>query len=147
MRRTEEQRRRLVDYIRSRYTYDTAQGTVRNRKNQVIKGFDNNDGYLILNARVDGSRHLIYLHHLVWALVYGSWPKQIDHVNGDPRDNRIENLREVSRSENDMNRVWAWRPNAKTGLPGVYKSRDCYRIHVGGKYYSFRDKYSSRSLV
>lgn len=43
-------------------------------------------------------------HRVIWALHYGEWPKNvIDHINGDPSDNRIENLRDVSRSVNQKN--------------------------------------------
>ena len=46
------------------------------------------------------------VHHVVWFLHHGQWPspyKDIDHVNQDKLDNRIENLREVSRSINAFN--------------------------------------------
>ena len=102
MERNNEQ---IVRHLKERYTYDAAQGVVRNRKNQVVKGAVNSVGYLLFDARVDGNRHDIKLHQLVWVLVYGRFPKQIDHINGNPKDNRVENLREVTRSENDMNRV------------------------------------------
>ena len=143
MRRTEEQQRLLVDYIRSRYTYDAAQGVVRNRKNQVVKGAVNSVGYLLFDARVDGNRHDIKLHQLVWVLVYGRFPKQIDHINGNPKDNRVENLREVTTSENNLNQVHPWRPNAKTGLPGVCKSGNNFEINVQCKRLCFRDKFEA----
>ena len=48
----------------------------------------------------------IYVHRAVWALVHGSWPKyQIDHIDRDPSNNRIENLRDVPGGVNQMNRV------------------------------------------
>ena len=56
-------------------------------------------------------------------------------------DNRIENLREVSQSENNMNVLHPWKPNAKTGLPGVNKHGSSYRIKVGQHHYHFCDKY------
>ena len=134
---------RIIKHLRQRYTYDAAQGVVHNRKNQVIKGFNNNYGYLLLNIRVDGRRSHLRLHQIVWVLNYGKLPSMIDHINGNPKDNRIENLREVSQSENDMNRLLAWKPNASTGLPGVYKNNNSFNINVQGKRLKFRDKYEA----
>ncbi|WP_292613113.1 HNH endonuclease signature motif containing protein, partial [Nitrobacter sp. 62-13] len=38
-------------------------------------------------------------HRLAWLYVHDSPPlEEIDHVNGDPRDNRINNLRLASKS-------------------------------------------------
>ena len=133
----------MVRHLKERYWYDAAQGVVRNRKNQVIKGFEESKGYLRLNVRGNGTRHEIKLHRLVWVLVYGRFPKQIDHINGNPKDNRIENLREVNQSENDMNRVFSWKPNPSTGLPGIVKTGNLFRFSLGGKKKYFRNKYEA----
>ena len=143
MRRSEEQQRLLLQYVMSHYTYDRTAGVVRNRKGQVIKGFDDKDGYLLLNMWLADGRHVVKLHRLVWVLCRGCLPTQIDHLNGNPKDNRIENLREVSYSENNMNRLLAWKPNPSTGLPGVYKSKNRFKINVQGKELYFRDKYEA----
>lgn len=46
----------------------------------------------------------IAAHRAAFAYVYGYWPKQqIDHINRNKGDNRIENLRDVSASENRLN--------------------------------------------
>ena len=38
-------------------------------------------------------------HRLAWLYVYGKWPEDmVDHINGIKDDNRIENLREATRS-------------------------------------------------
>jgi hypothetical protein len=43
-------------------------------------------------------------HRLAWLYVHGEWPDgEIDHINGVPNDNRICNLRVVTRSENMQN--------------------------------------------
>ncbi len=59
-------------------------------------------------------------HRLAWLHVTGTWPSdQIDHVNGVKGDNRIANLREATRSENQGNLRQA-RSDSKTGLLGVH---------------------------
>ena len=58
-------------------------------------------------------------HRVAWALYHGKWPdKQIDHINGNPLDNRIKNMRVVSVRENGKNKK---RPSTNTsGIIGVY---------------------------
>ena len=58
-------------------------------------------------------------HRLIWLYVNGEFPDNtIDHINGDPSDNRIENLRDVTRQENNKNKC---KPrNNKSGHIGVY---------------------------
>lgn len=67
------------------------------------------------------------VHHVVWYLHYGRWPdpsKDIDHINQNKLDNRIENLREVHRSINALNN------KAKN----VSKNSKGYRARIGQKY-------------
>ena len=57
-------------------------------------------------------------HRLAWLYVYGKWPEDmIDHINGFKDDNRIENLREATRSENFCNRTKY--NNNTSGIKGV----------------------------
>lgn len=90
-----------------------------------------------------GRRHIIIgyarykAHRLAWLYVYGKWPeKLIDHINGDPTDNRIANLREATMSENMHNQRRAHKHN-KTGILGVQwrpsKNKFRARIAVSGK--------------
>lgn len=47
---------------------------------------------------------MLSAHRVVWAIVHGEWPSDlIDHINGDPGDNRISNLRCVTASGNMSN--------------------------------------------
>ncbi len=58
-------------------------------------------------------------HRAAWVVYYGVFPSgEIDHINGDPSDNRIANLRDVSKSINQQNKR---RPRAdnKSGYLGV----------------------------
>ena len=48
------------------------------------------------------------VHRLVWLMNYGNLPiNDLDHINGDRKDNRIENLRETTRGLNTQNRKTA----------------------------------------
>ena len=140
MERNNEQ---IVRHLKERYWYDREAGLVRNRKNHVVKGYERR-GYLRKDIYIDGKQHFVSLAYIVWAVTHDSMPVgQIDHINGNSKDNRIENLREVNQSENDMNRVWAWKPNAKTGLPGVCKAKGGYKVKVQGKELTSRDKFEA----
>src|SRR5712671_2076486 len=64
-------------------------------------------------------RALHYAHRLAWLYVHGEHATgEVDHVNGDPADNRIANLRQCSRRENARN----MRVRNATGFKGVCRS-------------------------
>ncbi len=55
---------------------------------------------------------------VAWAIATGEMPKgEIDHINGDRADNRLCNLRDVTRTENRHNK--AQNKNNKSGVGGV----------------------------
>jgi len=69
-------------------------------KEERKAGTRKSTGHLVI--RVDDV--LYHAHRLAWLWVYGEWPKgDIDHINGDRQDNRISNLRDVTRRENSQN--------------------------------------------
>jgi hypothetical protein len=73
---------------------------------------------------VDGCQTRTY--RLAWLIMTGEWPKHtIDHINGDPSDDRWCNLREATPAQQNGN----MRPRGKTltGVRGV-------TIHRTGRY-------------
>ncbi len=74
-------------------------------------------GYKYIRIRglgVYSAGRLAWLHH------YGEWPTlEIDHINGNPADNRLANLRQASRSQNGANR--SIHSNNQSGFKGVTK--------------------------
>lgn len=62
-------------------------------------------------------------HRLAWFYVFGEWPVgDVDHINGIRTDNRLANLRVVSRSVNLQNQRKARSNNLSSGVLGVCAS-------------------------
>jgi HNH endonuclease/AP2 domain len=91
----------------------------------------------------DGYRHIIVdgeqvmAHRLIWFIHHGRWPSEfLDHINGNPSDNRLENLRECTNGENIAAAMGLRRDNT-SGLRGVHldQRRQLWvsQITVGGK--------------
>ncbi len=62
-------------------------------------------------------------HRLAWLHVHGRWPEyHIDHIDGNGCNNKLQNLREVTRFENQKNMRRS--SNNKSGITGVYFRND-----------------------
>lgn len=71
-------------------------------------------------------------HIVAWAMYHDQWPEgHIDHINGDPSDNRIVNLRVVSPTQNMRNQKRS--AANKSGTTGVHwlKSREKWVADIG----------------
>ena len=125
---TSEGRKAFEEYLLSTYRYDTATGKLINRKwNREYPGMIHWTGYVYVWVYFRGERFRLWKHRLVFLLVHRRFPKEIDHINGIKTDNRIENLREVSSSENQINKECRWKKNPGSGLPGIHKRRRVFR--------------------
>ncbi len=116
---THEELTALLDYIPE--TGDLL-WKVKNNRRIVIgsrAGTINDHGYIVI--RLNGLRYRA--HRLVWLYVNKTWPtNDIDHINGQRDDNRIENLRDVTTAENIQHQTAAQKTN-KTKLLGVSKRK------------------------
>ena len=126
---TQEERRAFEEHLLSTYRYDAATGKLINRKwNREYPGvIKKSNGYVYVVVFFQGDRFEIRKHRLVFFLVNSRFPKEIDHINGVKTDNRIENLREVNRSENELNKPRQWKKNPDTCLPGIHKKDRGFR--------------------
>lgn len=102
------------------FTYDPVNGLLLWRvskgtaKAGKVAGKLERDGYM--RVQTDGKLYLV--HRIAWLLQKGDWPEfEVDHVNGDPSDNRWLNLRHASHSENGKNLKKY--DNNKSGFKGV----------------------------
>lgn len=81
-----------------------------------IAGTVKRGGYVQINVL----GRLCYAHRLAWLFATGAWPTgYIDHIDGNPSNNRIDNLRDVSAEENQQNQRRAHASNKSSGMLGV----------------------------
>ncbi|MEG3175800.1 HNH endonuclease [Sphingomonas sp. RB3P16] len=124
-----------LDVLRDLFTCDPEAGTVtwkpRNpvcyrvatwnkRFSGQVAGRRMAKGYIQIVVTVEGVRHYIQVHRLIWALTFGEWVPvefEIDHRNTVRDDNRIKNLRVCLPVENAKNR--ALYKNNSSGFKGV----------------------------
>lgn len=69
-----------------------------------LAGTTNKDGKHYFTVTISQKKYSV--HRIVWVMVNGDIPNglEIDHINRDKYDNRIENLRLVTRSQNSLNK-------------------------------------------
>ncbi len=92
-----------------------------------VAGCLNNKGYKV--TRVDGKFYKN--HRLVWLWHHGYFPEHgLDHIDRNPSNNRIENLREVSQSCNMRN--VKQRINNMSGVTGVswLEKNNKWQVHI-----------------
>lgn len=127
-----------VKYIKESLLYDSNEGVLYWRKDRPKHHFANDGsfkryqnmfagkiaghdlkckGYIYKAIKINS--HRILYHRALWVVYYGKYPEGvIDHINGNTRDNRIENIRDCSQSENCRNR--AMMSNNTSGHTGVH---------------------------
>lgn len=76
-------------------------------------GWISKKGYL--NTKINGKCYLN--HRLIFLMHYGYLPEMLDHKDTNTLNNRIENLREATRSQN--NRNVKLRKDNTSGIKGV----------------------------
>jgi hypothetical protein len=99
-----------------------------------------------LEAGTLGARNVVYIsikrkkylaHRLAWFYVHGVWPAaQIDHIDGDPTNNRFSNLREATNAQNQQN---LRNPKGLNPYVGVHYAREHKRwaARINGKHIGY----------
>ncbi len=108
--------------LRILFSYDPKTGNLVNltRRSQSVKpgmvaGTLTKTGHIRIIIR----KKKYLAHRLVWVHLKGEWPDgPLDHINGRPDDNRIENLRLATLSQNSMNS--GRRADNTSGFKGVF---------------------------
>ena len=75
------------------------------------------------------NRKKYYAHRIIWALFNNEKEEvEIDHINGNKQDNRIVNLRKVTRTQNNWNA--RARKDSSTNVRGVYPYKNKWRASI-----------------
>lgn len=113
-----------ADRLREMLDYDRNTGVFKWKINRTVRKSGDVAGFLTMYGYVsiglDG--FVVMAHRLAWIYVHGTAPVgSIDHINGNRKDNRIVNLRDVTHCVNTQN-VRKVRSNNTSGLLGVSSS-------------------------
>lgn len=90
--------------------------------------------YRTVHATVNGIKKRHYAHRIIWEMVNGSIPKDmvIDHIDGNTLNNKLENLRLVTREQNQRNSKTP--SNNTSGEVGIYRNHvPSFVVIVAGK--------------
>jgi len=101
------------------FVYEPDTGRLRRtegRKPYPWHGCGSKRQYLATSAGSKNGRKE-YAHRLVWLYHHGFMPKMVDHIDGDTKNNRIENLRECNNAQNQYN--GRRKSNNHSGYKGV----------------------------
>lgn len=119
-----------IETLRESLDYDQESGVMTWRKKckqGKQAGCKRKDGYVVI--RIDDV--LYYRHRLAWMYVYGVIPTYtIDHINGMPGDDRLNNLRDVPISINSENQRKASPRNKSNGFLGVQRNHGGWQGHI-----------------
>lgn len=95
----------------------------KSRGNGILEG--SSAGYLTKSGhwKVELLGRAAQVHRIIYQLTFGEIPELmvIDHINGNPSDNRVGNLRAVTKKINSRNRKRAINSGAKTGVYEVHE--------------------------
>lgn len=103
----------------------------RTRRAGSVAGTTRNLGYVLIGITGFGQ---MMAHRLAWLYVHGEIPEglEVDHIDGNPSNNAIANLRLASSSQQKHNK--RVQSNNKSGLKGAYfhscKSRKKWRSQI-----------------
>lgn len=84
-------------------------------------------GRTYLHAKLGGKSYRV--QNLIWTMKTGRFPcGEVDHKDRNPQNNRFENLRDASRSDNQANT--SLYQNNKSGIRGVHKNGLYWRAMI-----------------
>ena len=89
------------------YSIDLSTNTIYNKRNKPLSPCKKKNGYFLINLCKNGKRKYYYFHRIVYEAHFGKIPDNlvVDHIDRNPLNNDISNLRLVPKSINNMNKI------------------------------------------
>jgi hypothetical protein len=100
-------------FLNNLYFYDEITGLLTLKATGESAGMRGSGGYQVVKIG-DGT---FLLHRIIWKMATGDDPEFIDHINGIKTDNRLLNLRSVTKTGNNRNK--STQKNNQSGVNGV----------------------------
>jgi hypothetical protein len=129
---TQNELKQLMDYNPETGVFNWLVNRGGPAKAGTVAGRLNSDGHRQIS--VNNKRYMA--HRLAWLYTYGEFPEcQIDHKNGEPDDNSMENLRLTPRNQKDNTQNRKKASTNSTGYIGVTKNAWNFvaQIQINGK--------------
>lgn len=138
------------DRLRELFTYSDGKllnKTIRRSQIKIGSPAGSKTEYGYIKIKIDG--RMYRAHRLIFLFHHGYLPEFIDHIDCNRSNNRIENLRPCSKSENGMNRAGSY---GKAAARNVYKRGNKFQVHMrreGRSYYigTFDDFYEAKDAA
>lgn len=101
----------------------------RTHVGRIVTLSRNTYGYLQADLHVNGKSHTTTVHKCVTAAFLGPCPDgmQVDHINGDKTDNRVENLRYVTQADN-IRHCYRLAREGRISHNGIGESHPCSKL-------------------
>lgn len=111
------------------------------KRSGKIAGHEHYQGIRRHAVMVGHNKRRVYAHRIIWEMHFGSiaYHLEVDHIDLNPFNNRLDNLRLATHSENNRNK--GIQCNNSTGVkgvylhkPGIYRSEiktNKKRVHLG----------------
>jgi hypothetical protein len=111
--------------------YEPETGNVLGIKGGIIT--TKKTGYVVIEIVYNGKMYPLFAHQFAWYVTNKEVVDCIDHINGDRCDNRIDNLRSVTRQQNqfNMNNVKGYCKYHKSNKWRAYIKLNKKQIHLG----------------
>lgn len=123
---TRERLRQILHYDSETGKFTRLDRMTARTAGTLAGGKGSGGGYVKIS--IDGKLYLA--HRLAWLYEFGEWPSELDHRDRNRSNNRISNLRSVTRGQNCVN--GAAMPSNTTGYRGVHfhKGAGRYRAQI-----------------